>query len=523
MIMSLFFSMAEVVHYKSLEKEAVSIGNSAVQSAFGEYNRLLWEDYGILAIDTDYGLDASGRGLLEDTVSNYIEKDFVLEDGGIDLLKLQVSEVNAQDNVFLTDHEGAAFIKEAVKCVEGELTEDAIQTLLGGCNECVEASDKEIDISDVLTDTQNCLSQIEDTSQEDNSNQADSIAMTDDSKQINNIKRTSGINRTDIILDGNMAGISPKFEEKNAETKEENTVEKSGEDVTNSLIAVIKDFESKGVLSQVLNDYDSVSNLAFSTEENVSNRELMQGEGNVDDVSLRERGLFQYYLTKKFSCYGEKTPGNGMEYELEYVLCGKNSDKENLTKTVERILAIREVENMISLSSDQKKMTEVKSMAATAAAVVLHPELEEVVSYGIMAAWAYLESVLDVRLLLSGGKVSLVKSTEEWTSELSQIATCLDTNVKAKECDTGITYKGYLFALFSIESQKKMAYRGLDLIEESLRQNEDYAYTKVDHCLVESCITTKMDASPLFMSFIPLYENNISGYEFITRRKISYL
>lgn len=58
MIMSLFFSMAEVVRYLSLEKEAISVGYSAAQSAFGEYNRPLWEDYGILAIDTDYGLNA---------------------------------------------------------------------------------------------------------------------------------------------------------------------------------------------------------------------------------------------------------------------------------------------------------------------------------------------------------------------------------------------------------------------------------------------------------------------------------
>ena len=475
MIMSLFFSMAEVVRYLSLEKEAISVGYSAAQSAFGEYNRPLWEDYGILAIDTDYGLNAGSMYLLEDTVSNYIEKDFVLEDGGVDLLKLQVSEVATQDSVFLTDYDGAAFIKEAAKSVEGELTEDALQALLGGCNECEEASEEDIDVSDVLSNTQDFLNRTEKTDKEET--------------------------------------VSVEQKPDNGEAK----------DQSGSIIAQIKELESKGVLSQVTEDYDAVSGLAFSTDECVSNRELRSGDGTVEHVTLPERGLFQYYLTKNFSCYGEKAHDRGMAYELEYILCGKPSDKENLTKTVERILAIREAENIISLSSDKNKMAEIKSMATAASAVILHPELEEVVSYGIMAAWAYLESVLDVRLLLTGGKVSFVKSPQEWTSELSQIETYMDVSVKAKNCDSGISYKGYLFALFTLESQRKIAYRGLDLIEEALHQNSDYAYAKADHFLVESCVVTTFGASPLFLSFIPLYPNHYWEYRFVSKRKITYL
>lgn len=501
LVMSLFFSMAEVIRYAALEKEAVSLCYSAVQSAFGEYNRPLWQDYGILALDTDYGGNYEQMQGFEDTISYYIEKDFVYEDGNVDFLHLDVSDVTSKDLVFLTDMDGTPFIREAVKTVKSELTEDALQTLLGDCDECLNASQNSVDVESVLSDTQEALTRSEEeeeTTRTSGEGQNEAISL----QKYSTDKKMSEMNRTDAVVEES---------------------QKSAEDTSFDFIEEIKNLESKGVLSQVMTDETNLSNQAFVTEENVSNRQLLEGTGSISSVTAVERTLFQYYLVKHFSCYGEKKHEAGMDYELEYVLCGCSSDKENLVKTVECLLAVREVENLISISMDSHKVSEVKAMAAAASTVILHPELEELISYGIMAAWAYVESVLDVRLLLRGGKVPLMKTSAEWTSDIREIHRYFDTEIKAKDCEKGISYKGYLFALLTLKNQKEIAFRSLDLMEESLHQNKDYSGAKLDHFLVEASLEVSTKAMPIFLPFIPLYQADFSNYEFVVKRRMSYL
>ena len=168
-------------------------------------------------------------------------------------------------------------------------------------------------------------------------------------------------------------------------------------------------------------------------------------------------------------------------------------------------------------------MAEAKSIAAAATAVLMHPELEEVVSYGLLVAWAYMESVLDVRLLLEGGKVPFIKTSQEWTSNLSELPTYLDVNVKAKDCERGLSYKQYLFGLFTLESQKNISYRAMDLVEEALHQKDHYDHVSLDLFLVEANIKMTLCSHPMFLVFIPLYQKDISLYEFCYEKKMTYL
>lgn len=51
---------------------------------------------------------------------------------------------------------------------------------------------------------------------------------------------------------------------------------------------------------------------------------------------------------------------------------------------------------------------------------------------GILAAWAFCESVLDLRALLDGDKIPLIKSDTSWTSSLYGMTSMLTGQVKAK-------------------------------------------------------------------------------------------
>ena len=111
-----------------------------------------------------------------------------------------------------------------------------------------------------------------------------------------------------------------------------------------------------------------------------------------------------------------------LRYQLEYVIGGKNTDQENLKAVVYRLLAAREAANMMYLLQDPTRQAEIHEMALVICAAIGFPALEGIVSLALQAAWAFGESLLDVRQLLTGGKVPLVKTGDTWMVSLHQLA-----------------------------------------------------------------------------------------------------
>ena len=74
--------------------------------------------------------------------------------------------------------------------------------------------------------------------------------------------------------------------------------------------------------------------------------------------------------------------------------------------TVDRLLLIRDGLNMASIMSMPDKQAEAEALAIAMAGASVNPAIIEAVKYGILAAWAYVESVLDIRALLDGDKIS---------------------------------------------------------------------------------------------------------------------
>jgi hypothetical protein len=96
-------------------------------------------------------------------------------------------------------------------------------------------------------------------------------------------------------------------------------------------------------------------------------------------------------------------------------------------------------------------------------------------------------------------------------------------NEKARNCEAGITYKQYLLGLFTLERQEKIAYRAMDLMEETMHQREKYESASMDHMLVEANFNGVLRGNGIFLNFVPLYESDGLGYEFSYDRRISYL
>ena len=93
-------------------------------------------------------------------------------------------------------------------------------------------------------------------------------------------------------------------------------------------------------------------------------------------------------------------------------------------------------------------------MALALATAVALPMLEPVVKQVLLAAWAFGESVMDLRSLMSGKRVALVKTAENWQlslSSLMKMGTSEDTQEGADVTD-GWDYKSYLRMLLFLEN-----------------------------------------------------------------------
>ena len=165
---------------------------------------------------------------------------------------------------------------------------------------------------------------------------------------------------------------------------------------------------------------------------------------------------------------------------MEYILGGKDSDRDNLQSTVNQLIALREVSNLAFLYTDSQKRAELKACAAALSIVALIPQGMELVQAVLAAGWAYVESVCDVRTLLSGGKVPLTKDAYSWKTQLSRLSGSLE---EGQNTDSGLDYQAYLRLLLAAKSPQTLTVRCMDMIEQDVRSISGYESFSFDSCI----------------------------------------
>jgi hypothetical protein len=224
----------------------------------------------------------------------------------------------------------------------------------------------------------------------------------------------------------------------------------------------VKDLISNGVFSLVIPENREVSLKTVNTLSLPSNA-ITNG---YTDRNLAERLLINEYLGAYFADFTDDidTP---LSYELEYILNGRSSDKENLENTILKILAIREGLNYMHIISDSSKMQMAYELAATISGVLCLPQITFLIKFLIIAVWALVESVIDIRCLLEGGKIPLIKNKDDWRSNLSSIFNILNTNIveEGEISGRGINYEGYLKMLLYTEDPVKRNFRMMDIMQ----------------------------------------------------------
>lgn len=438
-LLSLFVTVIEGARQRAISIQAETAVDLAVYSVFAEYNQALFDAYDLLFIDTSYGEKTGSLARAKKHFSYYANENLMQGQTAAtaDLTKCFLSDVSFPAYAYATDQKGAVFEKQAIRYMEQKYGLSYVAELK---NELIAAKESGLLTRDVTAERQQNQRIIEETE----------LPKKDTGK---------------VDAEGN-----PVLEE--AE------LENPADQVNGS--------RAKGVLLLVTDQKQHISEQSINPAHFSSHREGKQegiGLTSREQVKTAEKLLFDSYIMEKCSCFPDEEKNAGeLSYQLEYILGGKNSDIENLKYVVHRLLLIREVSNVTYLFSDGTKMAEAAAMASAVATAAGVPVLIEPIKISLLFAWAYAEAVYDVRTLLAGGGVSLLKTAQNWHYSLEGMLQYEgDTSVKdTQEKKPGeLSYQEYLRLFLAAEGEEKKVLRMMDVVEMHL-QTEDASFYLAD-------------------------------------------
>lgn len=427
----------------------------AMFSVFGEYQRTLLKEYHVFALESGYG------------TGDYSEENILkrMHYYGTEGMEYSVSSMQ-----YLTDNGGQAFREQVTAYMELRYGVGLVRDLMGMTEQW-----------------------------EEQSIQADNMEETEES-----------------ILDD--------YRELAGGEASENLPEEQNP------FSTIETIENEGILSLVLPDEMDLSGKRINLEDQVSYRRLTTGYGTFparDNLNgIEEKLLFNEYILKQFKNAalstqseqpsedterGEERGSTTLDYEVEYILSGKSSDKENLQSVLLKIYLIRMSLNYIYLQGDSSRKAQAGALAVVIAALLLTPEIAEPLKQLILLVWAAGESVIDLRTLLSGRRVPLVKRSENWQLPLHSLI-LLGTGTGTYEGDDsqdGISYEDYLRSFLFLENTSSAAMRTLDRTEENLSSVYGLNFIKMDKCVSKLEINTKVSIMGDISYSFPVY----FGYE----------
>ena len=263
-----------------------------------------------------------------------------------------------------------------------------------------------------------------------------------------------------------------------------------------SIVDYIKDLVRDGKLALVVDDVKKLSDVSTNLD-HLPSKTVSYSRCN---AGWMQKIYLILYLKQYFGHYRNKKENTVFSYELEYCLAGKKSDKENLEKTVDKLVLLREGLNYVHILKDAKKRTAAQGMAAGLVGWTGIAPLVTATKYLVMAAWALGESILDVKNLLAGGKVPVVKDESQWQTDLYGLFDLgKDTEVeKGKE---GLTYEDYLLCLILSGNTEDRVFRAMDIIELNLCKR--YGTFRFEKCMTGGTLQCSYQIKPVFSSFWP--------------------
>ena len=223
-----------------------------------------------------------------------------------------------------------------------------------------------------------------------------------------------------------------------------------------------KTVESIGLIEgRVLDDFDMIEALP-SRQIDTAYR---QKPWDVFRLNLGQMGTViqdslytDLYAVRYFGNFRDQRDG-WFACELEYILHGKLSDETNFKRTKQDLFLMRTALNLAAIYRDET-MTQMIGAMALAMAPVPYPAAFGIIAASLSAA----EAGNDVKALLQGESVPVLKQPDQWT--LAELAT--DESAASAEEEGELwtmSYEDHLHVLLLLHSQETKLIRMMDLVQ----------------------------------------------------------
>lgn len=435
LILSFILTFIEGARSSVIRMEAECIADIGMNSVLAEFHRELLEQYDLLFVDMSYGTTSYRPENSAEHLRAYMQNNLKGQGDSMppvrDWLSLSADKAAIKELSIASDDGGNVMKRQAVAYMQESSVEGILAKTLGYAKEVESLG---LDTRDIDGERNNIQSQIDATelpTTEDEEGEIVEIALDNPADRVNASRGSFG-------------------------------------------------------LHLILGDISQISGAAIRAEDYVSQREKMTGIGLRPNLrnpeNMSDNLLFDCYLFDKCGWYGNELEKSLMKYQIEYIIAGKGSDMENLEKVANRLIRWREVANVIYLFSDSAKCAEAEALALTLTAVLQVPALRELVKYSILFAWAYLESLSDMKCLLKGGKIPLMKNAADWKTSISNVIDFSGDIPNGEDTGHGLSYQDYLRIMLYLEDSRVKNMRAMDIMEMDIRITGGNANFRMDAC-----------------------------------------
>lgn len=507
LVASFLFVLLEAAHQQQLRRVAQMNTSLVVESVFSNYCSPLWEKYKILALDN--GMTEEQEPFVSwEYYAAELSKESLSQRGfmrGTNHLRMDTKGAEFVAYRMLTDEDGRAYIKTISDYMRNTIGQQAIEKLAAEYQQLsgMDISDKPDDTA--LAGADNAIAEARRLEEEKAKKEEEERKKAQEAA-----KKAKATKKAD------------KKAEKKAKKKAGTEAGERAIEPAENPLEIIKNLWHQGTLSLVLKDAKAVSNMKEDWSDAVSKREKYTGIGlEPIQTDATDTLLFTEYLLDHFACYTSGDAAGTLAYELEYLLCGNEKDQSNLSETVQRLLAVREAANLAYLAADASKQELAYSVALSLAGVTANPGIIYAVKCGLLAAWALAESVLDVRALLSGDKIAIIKNSAQWTSDLLHLGSVFSSFGTATNCQNGLSYQRYLGFLLMMQAQK-VSYRAMNIQEHVIRSKEGFEDFCMDHLVIDAEIAMNYSSHTIFTGMEQLTRNKKRAFTIPVQQSFSY-
>ena len=458
-ILSVFFALIEGARLGAIRMQAECVADTAAWSVLAEYHRELQQRYDLFYIDTSYMSPNAGLSNTERHLKEYMDKNFEKKGGLLafrekDFTGLKTQSVAVENARFAADSHLASLRQQIYAYMSADPAGSVMAPVLA------------------------------------------------------KVDKFEGI-------DWDIEKWRKKKEENDAAMEE--MLSRQEEETGTAAEALPEDnpaneadaLRIQPALMQTLPGESNISDAKTDVNRLLSHRQIHIGSAREADNShhYEKAGslMMDQYIFEKFGRWLNEDPESVLKYQVEYILFGQPSDRDNLEKMAEKLLILREAANCTYIFSDETKKAQADAMAMMLSVIIMTPELQEVIKTAILFGWSYLESVYDVRSLLKGRRVPLMKNESTWQTSLRGIF--LPDSQEDDEGD-GFSYEDYLRVLLFAEGMDTKGLRMMDLMECEIRNTEGNENFRMDWCMDTYTLRAEVQSS--------------FGYHFEIIKEVSY-